>query len=182
MNVIIICTNIQRSNGDGLMKIGYDSYNSPIGLIHIVVDEIGVKKVELFQEEWENYIKENGAIEKDSDLCKEAIRQLDEYFKGIRQEFTVPLSIEGTEFRKKVWQALQQIPYGEVRSYQDIADSIGNPKAVRAVGQANKANRIPIIIPCHRVIGKKGNLVGFAGSRTPTQQILIDHENMNGNT
>ena len=78
----------------------------------------------------------------------------------------MPLSIEGTEFRKKVWKTLCEIPYGEVRNYLQIAETIGNPKAVRAVGQANKDNQLPIIIPCHRVIGKNGDLVGFAGDKT----------------
>jgi methylated-DNA-[protein]-cysteine S-methyltransferase len=102
--------------------------------------------------------------------------QLDEYFKGKRKNFDVPLSIEGTQFRKKVWEALKHIPYGEIRSYLQIAESIGNPKAVRAVGQANKFNQLPIIIPCHRVIGKSGKLVGFAGNRIPTQKLLLDIE------
>lgn len=163
------------------MKIGYDIFDSPIGLIHVVVDEIGLRKLELFQEEWEQYVNDNGFIEKNSELCKAVIEQLDEYFKGIRQSFTIPLSIEGTEFRRQVWKELQKIPYGEVRSYKDIAERIGNPKAVRAIGQANKANNIPIIIPCHRVIGKNGNLVGFAGDRTPTQKLLLDHEKVNKN-
>ena len=95
------------------MKIGYDIYDSPIGLIHVVVDEIGVKKVEIFEEDWEEYKKKHESIQKDKELCKEVIVQLDEYFKGKRKNFDIPLSIEGTEFRKKVWKALQDIPYGE---------------------------------------------------------------------
>ena len=158
------------------MKIGYDIYDSPIGLIHVVVDEIGVKKVEIFEEDWVEYEKKYKTIPKDKDLCKEVILQLDEYFKGKRKNFDIPLSIEGTQFRKKVWNALKDIPYGETRNYLQIAESIGNPKAVRAVGQANKFNQLPIIIPCHRVIGKSGNLVGFAGNRTPTQKLLLEIE------
>jgi len=161
------------------MKIGYDIYDSPIGLIHVVVDEIGVKKVEIFEEDWNEYKKMHEFIHKDVELCKEVIIQLDEYFKGKRKIFNIPLSIEGTEFRKKVWKALQAIPYGETRNYLQIAESIGNPKAVRAVGQANRFNNLPIIIPCHRVIGKSGNLVGFAGNRTPTQKILLEIEGVN---
>ena len=163
------------------MKIGYDIYESPIGLIHVVVDEIGVKKVNLFEEDWKEYKKKHELIKKDKELCSEVIVQLDEYFKGKRKNFDVPLSIDGTEFRKKVWNALQAIPYGETRNYLQIAESIGNPKAVRAVGQANKFNELPIIIPCHRVIGKTGNLVGFAGNRTPTQKLLLEIEGVNVN-
>ncbi len=161
------------------MKIGYDTYDSPIGLIHVVVDEIGVRKVEIFEEDWVEYKKEYEPIHIDKELCKEVIAQLDEYFKGKRKNFDIPLSIEGTEFRKKVWKALQEIPYGEIRNYLQIAEAIGNPKALRAVGQANKSNQLPIIIPCHRVIGKSGNLVGFAGNRTPTQRLLLEIEGVN---
>jgi len=158
------------------VKAYYDIYDSPIGRIHVVVDEIGVKKVELFEEDWLEFKNKHGPILKNKELCNEVIVQLDEYFKGNRKIFDVPLSIEGTEFRRKVWKALQDIPYGEIRNYLQIAESIGNPKAVRAVGQANKFNQLPIIIPCHRVIGKSGNLVGFAGNRTPTQKLLLEIE------
>ncbi|MBU3091973.1 methylated-DNA--[protein]-cysteine S-methyltransferase [Clostridium sp. CM028] len=161
------------------VKIGYDVYDSPIGLIHVVVNEIGVIKVEIFEEDWIQYKKKHEAIPKDNELCKEVIVQLDEYFKGKRKNFDIPLSIEGTQFRKKVWKALRDIPYGETRNYLQIAESIGNPKAVRAVGQANKYNQLPIIIPCHRVIGKSGKLVGFAGNRTPTQKLLLEIEGFN---
>lgn len=163
------------------MKIGYDIYASPIGLIHVVVDEIGVKKVEIFEEDWCEYKKKHEFIQKDVELCKEVIVQLEEYFKGKRKNFNLQLSIDGTEFRKKVWKALQDIPYGETRNYLQIAEAIGNPKAVRAVGQANRFNQLPIIIPCHRVIGKSGNLVGFAGNRTPTQKLLLEVEGVNVN-
>ncbi|MGH4139960.1 methylated-DNA--[protein]-cysteine S-methyltransferase [Clostridium sp.] len=160
------------------MKIGYDTYDSPIGLIHVVVDEIGVKKVDIFEEDWIEYKNKHEFIKKDVELCKEVIVQLDEYFKGKRKNFNIPLSIEGTPFRKKVWKALQDIPYGETRNYLQIAEAIGNPKAVRAVGQANKNNQLPIIVPCHRVIGKNGNFVGFAGNRTPTQKLLLEIEGL----
>lgn len=158
------------------MKIVYDTYDSPIGLIHVVVDEIGVKKVSLFKEDWEDYLTENADIKLDKQTCKDVVIQLDEYFNKKRKNFQLPLSIEGTKFRIKVWNALGEIPYGEVRSYLQIAEAIGNPKAVRAVGQANKANQLPIIIPCHRVIGKNGDLVGFAGDKTNVKRFLLELE------
>lgn len=158
------------------MKIGYDSLNTTIGVIYVIVDEVGLKRIELFEEDWIKYKEENKHIEEDKELCKDVIKQLDEYFKGERKEFQLPLSIEGTEFRKKVWNALLDIPYGEVRNYGDIAKAIGNPKAVRAVGQANRSNQIPIVIPCHRVIGKNGSLVGYAGSRVSTKEKLLSLE------
>lgn len=160
-----------------MKKLGYGEYQSPIGMIRVVADETGLKRVEIFEEDWKEYLKENpGITEDDGWVCREAVRQLDEYFNGKRKEFDLPFSIDGTDFRKKVWKALQEIPYGEVKSYSEVADMIGNPKSVRAVGQANRSNPLPIIIPCHRVIGKSGNLVGFAGNRTPYQKKLLEAE------
>lgn len=95
-------------------------------------------------------------------LLREAVRQLEEYFSGRRREFQLPLHLKGTEFQKRVWQALQEIPYGETRSYSQIAEQIGNPKAVRAVGMANHRNPIMVIVPCHRVIGKNQSMTGYA--------------------
>lgn len=100
---------------------------------------------------------------KETILIKEAKRQLDEYFSGKRKEFDLPLRAQGTEFQQKVWNALLDIPYGETRYYGEIANTIGNPKAPRAVGLANNRNPISIFIPCHRVIGKNGKLVGYGG-------------------
>ena len=96
-------------------------------------------------------------------LIKEACRQLSEYLKGERKTFDLPLNPKGTDFQKCVWRALCDIPYGETRTYKQIAEAIGNPKAVRAVGMANNRNPITIIVPCHRVIGANGTLVGYGG-------------------
>jgi len=94
---------------------------------------------------------------------KNTIIQLDEYFEGKRSKFNIPLVLSGTVFQNAVWNALQQIPYGQTVSYKNIAQAIGNVKACRAVGMANNRNPLPIIIPCHRVIGQNGALVGYAG-------------------
>lgn len=159
------------------MRRGYDTLeNSVIGQVSAVVSELGVEEIWLAKEGFEEYLKAHPELEKDSELCKQVITQLDEYFKGERLEFDVPLVINGTPFRKQVWDALRKIPYGEIRSYGDIARAIENPKSVRAVGGANKANSIPIIIPCHRVIGSSGKLVGFMGCRTDIQARLLQHE------
>ena len=96
-------------------------------------------------------------------LVKEACRRLSEYLKGERKIFDLPLNPKGTDFQKCVWRALCDIPYGETRTYKQIAEAIGNPKAVRAVGMANNRNPITIIVPCHRVIGANGKLVGYGG-------------------
>lgn len=102
--------------------------------------------------------------------------ELKAYFAGKRTDFTVALVYHGTEFQKAVWRALLAIPYGETRSYGDIAVAIGRPKAVRAVGQANRANPIAIIVPCHRVIGSGGSLVGYAGSQIGLKSALLELE------
>ncbi|MBS4216420.1 MULTISPECIES: methylated-DNA--[protein]-cysteine S-methyltransferase [Neobacillus] len=158
------------------MSLGFAVYQSPVGTLRIIADETGLKRIELFEEDWVKFLEENPDLQEDTALCQEAVRQLDEYFSGQRRDFDLPLSVEGTEFRRKVWDALLRIPYGEVRSYADVAETIGNPKAVRAVGQANRANQLPIIIPCHRVIGKGGSLTGYAGSNTPIKQQLLELE------
>lgn len=111
-------------------------------------------------------------VEKETDLIKETKKQLDEYFKGNRENFNIPMYLEGTDFQKSVWKALQDIPYGETKSYSEIAEYINNPKACRAVGLANNKNPISIIIPCHRVIGKSGKLVGYGGGLHIKERLL----------
>lgn len=108
----------------------------------------------------------------ETDLIKECFKQLTEYFKGNRIEFDLPLEAQGTEFQKKVWSELLKIPYGKTKSYKDIAIAIGNEKACRAVGMANNKNPIPIIIPCHRVIGSNGKLIGYAGGLNVKEKLL----------
>lgn len=122
------------------------------------------------------FVEENGAlvvittspyqpkeeIYQETPVIKEAFRQLSEYFSGNRKTFNLPLLLKGTDFQKQVWQALLKIPFGETRSYKQIAEAIGNPKAVRAVGMANNKNPLLIVVPCHRVIGGNGKLVGYA--------------------
>ncbi|EHJ00261.1 methylated-DNA/protein-cysteine methyltransferase [Clostridium sp. DL-VIII] len=105
-------------------------------------------------------------------LLKKANEELQEYFSGKRKVFDLPLVMEGTEFQKMVWKALSEIPYGTTCSYKDIALKIGNEKASRAVGMANNKNPIPIIVPCHRVVGTNGKLVGYAGGLDVKQKLL----------
>ncbi|MBU3160256.1 methylated-DNA--[protein]-cysteine S-methyltransferase [Clostridium frigoris] len=113
-------------------------------------------------------------------LLKGANRQLQEYFSGKRKVFDLPLAPSGTEFQQKVWHALREIPYGKTNSYKDIAKNIGNIKAARAVGMANNKNPILIFIPCHRVIGSNGKLVGYAGGLDVKEKLLnIEKENRN---
>ncbi|NMA94908.1 MAG: methylated-DNA--[protein]-cysteine S-methyltransferase [Clostridiales bacterium] len=114
-------------------------------------------------------------------LIKKAAVQLSEYFDGERTDFNLPLKLRGTDFQKSVWKALIDIPYGETRSYKDIAIKVGSPKAFRAVGMANNRNPISIIIPCHRVIGHNGKLVGYGGGLS-VKEFLLDLEKRNMNS
>ena len=108
----------------------------------------------------------------ETDLLKEAYFQLSEYFKGSRKEFDLPLNPSGSDFQQTVWSELLSIPYGETRSYKEIAEAIGKPDSSRAVGNANNKNPIPIIIPCHRVIASGGKLTGYSGGADIKQKLL----------
>ena len=131
------------------------SYKSPIGTLYIV--EENEKIIEI---RYEN--KKEEVLEKNTKILEKAVQEWEEYFKEKKKEVDIPLNPKGTEFMKKVWKELQKIPYGKTISYGKIAEKIGNPKASRAVGMANHNNPIPIIIPCHRVIGKNNKMVGYA--------------------
>ena len=136
---------------------------SPVGELTLVAGEAGLCAI-LWENDKEGRVQ-LGEMREDQNhpVLTETARQLEEYFAGRRKTFSVPLDFQGTDFQKKVWQALLAIPFGETRSYAQIANQIGNPKAVRAVGAANGKNPISIIAPCHRVIGTNGDLTGFAG-------------------
>lgn len=145
------------------MKLAFMEMASPVGSLKLVAHETALVAV-LWENENPKRVRLAELIEQTHHpILLETQKQLTEYFAGKRQQFDLPLDFEGTEFQKKVWQALLSIPFGETRSYRDIAEQIGNVKAVRAVGAANGKNPISIIAPCHRVVGKNGKLVGFAG-------------------
>ena len=110
--------------------------------------------------------------QEETPLLHQAAQELEEYFRGERREFTVPLSPKGTPFQRKCWDALLQIPYGETRSYAFQAQMIGQPRACRAVGMANHRNPLPVLIPCHRVVGKNGSLTGYAGGLNRKKRLL----------
>jgi methylated-DNA-[protein]-cysteine S-methyltransferase len=137
--------------------------DTPVGNLTLVAGVNGLLAILWETEKPERVRLSLGVEVPDDALLLEVERQLNEYFSGTRTEFDVPLEFCGTEFQKAVWRALLTIPYGETRSYSDIARQIGNDKAVRAVGAANGKNPISIIAPCHRVIGSSGQLTGFAG-------------------
>ena len=145
------------------MKLAFMEMTSPVGLLKLVANETALVAV-LWENENPKRVRLAELIEQTHHpILLETQKQLTEYFAGKRQQFDLPLDFEGTEFQQKVWQALLTIPFGETRSYRDVAEQIGNVKAVRAVGAANGKNPISIIAPCHRVVGANGKLVGFAG-------------------
>ena len=147
----------------------YVSYlEFPIGIVEIISDGENLVSVNFVDEKAKEPIKGNK-------ITITARKQLGEYFKGKRKIFDLPFSLKGTEFQKKVWNALLKIPFGSVVTYSDIANMIGNPNGVRAVGSANSKNPISIIVPCHRVIGKNGKLTGYAGG-LDRKEWLIEHE------
>ena len=155
------------------MTIVYHPLTSPKGLIHIAADENRLLTVSYGSHNWQKLQTRLGEIRQgENTITRKARRQLQEYFDGNRKTFELPLNFDGTPFQNRAWKALLTIPYGETRSYSEQAAIMGNPKAVRAVGTANGKNPIGIIIPCHRVIGKAGNLSGYAGGVAIKQFLL----------
>lgn len=155
----------------------YDYFETGrIGTLTLVGDEAGLWHIDFPKEKTPLTVRDNW--KKKPAFFVPVKAQLQEYFKGERKQFDLLLAPAGTPFQCKVWEALRAIPYGELVSYKTIAEAIGNPKAVRAVGAANGKNPIPIIIPCHRVIGSNGSLTGFGGG-LETKQRLIDLEHDN---
>ncbi|MHC1720427.1 MAG: methylated-DNA--[protein]-cysteine S-methyltransferase [Clostridiaceae bacterium] len=143
-------------------------YETSIGKVMFADDGYSITKL---------YYRDKGPIDKEhvikeTELIKKAYGELVEYLEGKRKSFDIPLAPKGTEFQMNVWKALQEIPYGETRTYKEIAETIGNPKACRAVGLSNNRNPISIIIPCHRVIGSNGKLVGYAGGLEVKEYLL----------
>ena len=159
----------------------YCFYQSPIGLIRMRETGGFLTRAGFVEQNPESENFQTVSISNSSTLLKDACRQLDEYFEGRRQKFDLALKPHGTDFQHSAWESLLRIPYGETRSYLQQAESIRNPRAIRAIGQANSHNPIPIIIPCHRVISKNGSLTGYAGgldrkSRLLTLEHLFMHE------
>lgn len=142
-------------------------YEFEIGKLWICTDENSLLEISFR----DKLVTRNSKFQ-ETELILKVKSQLEEYFSKQRKIFDLPLNPQGTEFQKKVWQALINIPHGQTVCYKDIAVAIGNPKASRAVGMANNKNPIPIIIPCHRVIGKNGNLTGYAGGLNIKRKLL----------
>lgn len=145
---------------------------SPVGRLTLIASDKGLAAV-LWENDKPNRVHAKAEAENEQHLVLlETERQLQEYFAGNRDTFSLPLDMIGTPFQQQVWEALTSIPYGETRNYQQIANQLGNPKAVRAVGAANGRNPVSIIVPCHRVIGTDGSLTGFAGGLEAKAHLL----------
>lgn len=142
--------------------------NTPLGTAKIKGDENGISVISILQE---------GEVSKVIPLeLKKAVKEIDEYFEGNRLKFTFLMNPKGTDFQKKVWKALLEIPYGKTMSYLELSKQLGDVKAIRAVASANGKNPLWIVVPCHRVIGSDGSLTGYAGGLW-RKKWLIDHEN-----
>jgi methylated-DNA-[protein]-cysteine S-methyltransferase len=157
------------------MALAYKTIPSPVGELKLVASDRGLVAIL-----WENDDPKRVKLAQlTSDathpILVKAERQLNDYFAGTRTQFDIPLDFQGTEFQKRVWGELLKIPYGETRSYGDLAKKVGNPKASRAVGAANGKNPLSIVTPCHRAIGANGSLTGFAGGLT-AKKFLLDLE------
>jgi methylated-DNA-[protein]-cysteine S-methyltransferase len=150
----------------------YIVYNSPVGELYIYFNDKAVTGL-YFEDSPPSGCSSLGAPNL---VAEQAISELNEYFQGTRRDFTIPTELHGTPFQKSVWEQLRPIPHGKTKAYADIAQEIGNPAAVRAVGGAIGKNPVSIIIPCHRVIGKNGSLTGFGGG-LERKKWLLEHEN-----
>jgi len=146
-------------------------WNSPVGELQIAVDADG----RLVRIDFPGHHRRDPDSVRDERRCGHVTAQLREYFAGKRTEFTLKLQPSGTAFQLAAWRALRRIPFGRTATYQQQAERLGNPRAMRAVGAANGRNPIPIVVPCHRVIGKDGSLTGFGGG-LDCKRLLLDHE------
>lgn len=160
-----------------MKKLYAREMDSPIGRLLVVSGEDGSLVEILFESEpreplERKWLARSFQVSADSTRGQQAVNQLHDYFEGRRRKFELELAAHGTDFQRTVWQALMEIPFGETRTYKEIAERIGKPRAVRAVGAANGQNPIPVVVPCHRVIGSNGKLTGYAGGLGIKQKLL----------
>jgi len=162
------------------MSLAYKMIDSPVGKLKLIASDSGLVAI-LWENDRPHRVRLNDLVaDEQHPVLVKTERQLGEYFAGKRKAFSIALDMRGTRFQKDVWEALLAIPFGETRSYGQLATKLGNPRATRAVGAANGRNPISIIVPCHRVIGSSGKLTGFAGG-LETKAHLLGLEEKNGN-
>jgi methylated-DNA-[protein]-cysteine S-methyltransferase len=154
------------------MSLSYKFVTSPIGRLKLVASDDGLVAI-LWETDDPRRVRLSEIVERsEHPILVRTEKELTEYFAGKRDAFSVPLDMRGTQFQKQVWKALLGIPFGETRTYGQLANQLGNPKATRAVGAANGRNPLAILVPCHRVIGFSGKLTGFAGGLDAKAQLL----------
>jgi methylated-DNA-[protein]-cysteine S-methyltransferase len=154
------------------MSLAYKTIDSPVGRLKLVASDKGLVAI-LWENDKPNRVRLGAMIaDQRHPILLVTERQLEQYFAGERKTFSVPLDMRGTSFQKNVWEALLAIPFGETRSYGQLAKQLGNARAMRAVGAANGRNPVSIIVPCHRVIGSSGKLIGFAGGLETKARLL----------
>ncbi len=154
------------------MSLSYKYYPSPVGKLKLVASELGLVALLWENDNPKRVPLEESVQDEHHPVLMLAEKELEEYFANKRSTFSVPLDTRGTHFQAQVWKALQDIPFGETRSYGQLASRLGRPGAARAVGAANGRNPVSIIVPCHRVIGASGNLTGFAGGLEVKERLL----------
>ncbi|WP_163102153.1 methylated-DNA--[protein]-cysteine S-methyltransferase [Peribacillus alkalitolerans] len=160
-------------------KIFYDTFYHPIiGDLWLIADEKELLRIVFEKEEMEKVFGFKLTEWKEHPIFIQLTKELTAYLQGKNIQFSVPFSVKGTDFQKDVWNVMSTIPFGETKSYKEVADIINRPLAVRAVGQACKGNRFPFIIPCHRIIGKSGALTGYAGDKTSIKEKLLKLEGL----
>ena len=164
--------------GNGSATVSRAEIASPIGPLELYGTNEGLmaivfpKHSRMAVEAWIDRVIRQAKVVGDEDGLEDAIGQLNEYFDGSRKTFDLSLDLRGTSFQRRVWDAVAAVPYGQTRSYRDVACAVGQPKAVRAVGAANGANPLPLVIPCHRIIGSSGGLHGYGGGLDVKARLL----------
>jgi O-6-methylguanine DNA methyltransferase len=164
--------------GNGQATVSRAEISSPIGPLALYGTGEGLMAIvfprhsRLAVEAWLHRVIGQASIVDDEQAHEAALSQLDDYFAGRRREFDLELDLRGTLFQRRVWEAVAAVPYGQTRSYRDVATAVGQPAAVRAVGAANGANPIPLVIPCHRIIGSNGTLHGYGGGLDVKAKLL----------
>jgi methylated-DNA-[protein]-cysteine S-methyltransferase len=165
-------TDASGAREEKTMRLVYKMIESPVGRLKLVASDKGLVAV-LWEDDSPRRVRLSELVaDERHPVIVETERQLGEYFAGRRREFSVALDMRGTRFQRDVWEALLAIPFGETRSYGQLAKQLGNPRATRAVGAANGRNPVSIIVPCHRVIGSSGRLTGFAGGLDVKARLL----------
>lgn len=168
----LCCYELMEYFGETIMTY-YTFYESPVGRLLLVSDRENLTGLYMNESSFREVVQGEWQEDSDQPVLKKTTSQLDGYFNGRLTSFDLPLSMKGTKFQQKVWMALEEIPFGVTISYKELATRIGNPAASRAVGLANGRNPISIIVPCHRVIGANGKLVGYGGGIDRKERLLM---------